>query len=385
MTSPMLAASSSFAQGASRPARPLRVLHFVSGGFSGATQVAVDLCAPYPGQETMLVLRRRVSLNPQARVDALRAQGMQVRVLTRWPHVATIWALARLCRQWRPDVLVAHGFSEHLWGRYAGLLAGVPRLIQVEHNVRERYGFWRLRQSLWLAQRTDHIVGVSQAVRQALLRTGHPAQRCSVILNGIDLARFSQGQPWAQREDAIVMPARFAAQKDHETLIRAAALLAQGGQPVTVYLAGEGKPSWLRRARRLARRLGVDGQVRFLGHVGDLPALMGRVKLCVLSTHYEGLGLGLLEGMASGCCAIGSDVEGVRECFIDGESGVLVRHADPQALADTVRRLLASPDQAQRIAAAGQAHVRQHFDRQRMIGEYLQLFLNSGDKSVNTP
>ena len=46
------------------------------------------------------------------------------------------------------QVLVAHGFSEHLWGRYAGLLAGVPALVHVEHNSRERYTRWRLKQAL---------------------------------------------------------------------------------------------------------------------------------------------------------------------------------------------------------------------------------------------
>lgn len=369
-----------------QPERPLRVLHFVSGGFSGATQVAIDLCAPHPGQQTLLVLRRRASVNPAERVAALRARGLQVEVVTRWPRLATIWAIARICRRWQPDVLVAHGFSEHLWGRYAGLLAGVPHLIQVEHNVRERYRWPRLAQSLWLAQRTDRIIGVSQAVRDALLHTGHPAGRCTVIVNGIELGRWNQGQPWAQREDAIVMPARFAQQKDQDTLIRATALLAARGLRPVVYLAGEGKQSWMRRSQQLAATLGVSGQVRFMGHVGDLPQLMGRVKLCVLSTHYEGLGLGLIEGMASGCCAIGSDVEGVRECFVHGESGLLVPHANAQALADTLHHLLTHPGQAQRLAAAGQAHARQHFDRQRMIDEYLALFRQVGGiKKIENP
>lgn len=200
---------------AASPAPALRVLHFVSGGFSGATQVAIDLCGPQSGQDTLLVLRRRHSIDPAPRVAQLRAQGLQVEVVPRWSHWATIRALIRLCRDWRPDVLVAHGFSEHLWGRYAGLWAGVPRLIQVEHNTRERYGWWRLRQSLWLARRTERIIGVSRAVRDALVARGHPAERCTVVLNGIDLARWQGGRPWDEREDALVMPARFAGQKDH--------------------------------------------------------------------------------------------------------------------------------------------------------------------------
>ena len=150
-------------------ARPLRVLHFVSGGFSGATQVAIDLCGDDAGQDTFLVLRRRI-MDPTERVRALRAKGLRVEVVPRWSHTVTILALRRLCLQWKPDVLVAHGFSEHLWGRYAALLAGVPCIVQIEHNVRERYGRWRLWQSLWLAQRTDRIVGVSRAVEDVLMQ-----------------------------------------------------------------------------------------------------------------------------------------------------------------------------------------------------------------------
>lgn len=353
------------------------MLHFVSGGFSGATQVAIDLCGNDESQTTLLVLRRRI-MNPHDRVRLLCERGLSVEVVPRWSHLVTIWYLYRLCLAWKPDVLVAHGFSEHLWGRYAGLLARVPHLVQVEHNVRERYGVWRRWQSLWLAQRTDRLVGVSEAVRDALVRVGHPAERCAVVLNGIDLSRWTAGLPWHQRESAIVMPARFARQKDHETLIRAIGLLANRGIRPRVYLAGEGKASWRSQAQRLIAALGLQGQVECLGHVADLPALLGRVKVCALSTHYEGLGLGLIEGMASGCCAIGSDVEGVQEIIEHGRTGLLAAPASPQALADALEKALTNDDLAQTLAAAGQAQSIASFDRRRMRRQYLDLFISLG-------
>lgn len=369
----------------SGPARPLRVLHFVSGGFSGATQVAIDLCGDDGQQETLLVLRRR-KIDPTERIRAMREHGLRVEVVPRWSHTVTILALKRLCQQWQPDVLVAHGFSEHLWGRYAGLLAKVPHLIQVEHNTRERYGRWRLWQSLWLARRTDWIIGVSNAVRDAVVELGHPPERCTLIHNGIDLPRWSKGLPWSVREDAIVMPARFARQKDHATLIRALALLKTQGHTPKLYLAGEGKASWRAEAEQLAQRLQVGDQVECLGHVADLPTLLGKVKWCVLSTHYEGLGLGLIEGMASGCCGVGSDVEGVREIITHGHTGILVAHADAPAMANALQNLLENPDYAARLAQAGEQHVRQAFDRHRMRQQYIDLFkglVGLGKPSVN--
>lgn len=353
--------------------RRLRILHFVTGGFSGATQVAIDLCGDDERQQTLLVLRRRAN-DPSARVAELRARGLAVELVPRKPHLLTIWRLWRICRAWRPDILVAHGFSDHLWGRYAGLLAGVPHLVQVEHNVRERYGWWRLWQSRWLARRTDALIGVSEAVRAALVRLGHPASRCVTIHNGIDLDRWPGGLPWAQRESAVVMAARFARQKDHETLIRAARRLVDRGTPLVFYLAGGGSRRWRAQAERLVERLGVAPWVRFLGQTSELPALYGRVRYCVLSSHYEGLGLSLIEGMASGCCAIGSDVEGIREVVDDGRTGLLVPPADAQALADALATLLADPETGRRLAESGRHMAQARFDRRVMRTRYQQLF-----------
>ena len=107
----------------------LKVLHFVTGGFSGATQVAIDLCQAAqrtPGMEVMLVLRRKRSTRME-RVEALRAQGLQVRVVSNWLHALTVWELRRIIRAWKPDVVFAHGFSDHIWGRQAAVAEGVPR------------------------------------------------------------------------------------------------------------------------------------------------------------------------------------------------------------------------------------------------------------------
>ena len=113
-----------------------RVLHVVTGGFSGATQVAVDLVrgALASGRNQPFLALRRKRHTPVDRVAALRAEGLSVEMVPGWSHLVTIAALVRLCRRLRPDVVVAHGFPEHLLARHAALLAGVliffPLLLQ---------------------------------------------------------------------------------------------------------------------------------------------------------------------------------------------------------------------------------------------------------------
>lgn len=358
---------------ASRP----RVLHFVTGGFSGATQVAVDLVRAHGASgrfEALLVLRRKRTTLP-ARVQALRDEGLAVEVVAGWSHAATMWELAALCRRFRPDILIAHGYSEHLWGRYAGLMAGVPHLVHVEHNSRERYTAWRRAQARWLARRTDAIVGCSEGVRNALLDLRFDPERVHAIPNGIRLAPYQSAPAhgFAERIPGIVMAARFARQKDHATLLRAVALLRERGLRPPVRLAGGGKASARRAAERLAQTLGLQDQVEFLGHCGDVPGLLMGHQICVLSTHYEGMPLSLIEGMAAGCAVVGSRVVGVQEVIDPGRTGLLVDHASPEALADAFARLLAQPQEAARMGEAAHREVLQHYGLDTMTARYEAL------------
>jgi len=364
-----------------RPAteRPVRVLHFVTGGFSGgATQVAIALVqagVESPNIEPLLVLRRKRRTDPQ-RIAELEQAGVPLRVVPGWSHAATIWALVKLCREFQPDVLVAHGFSEHLWGRYAGLLAQVPHLVHVEHNTRERYTAWRLKQSRWLAQRTDRIVGCSEGVRLRLLEMGLPADRTIAIPNGIRLAPFADAEkPVAQRIPGIVMVARLSKQKDHATLIRAVARLRDRGIVVPVLFAGGGKSRHRAPLEKLVQLLGVQEQVRFLGVARNVPELLMTHRVAALATHWEGMPLALIEGMAAGCAVVGSAVPGVREVIEDGVDGRLVAEHDDAAMADVLATLLTNDAEAARLGAAARASAQEKYGRELMHARYEALCL----------
>jgi glycosyltransferase involved in cell wall biosynthesis len=96
-------------------------------------------------------------------------------------------------------------------------------------------------------------------------------------------------------------------------------------------------------------------------------------RIACLSTHYEGMPLALIEGMAAGCAAVASAVPGVREVVRDGIDGRLVPEGDAVALADVLERLLREPDEAARLAAAGRARAVAEFSRERMNRDYAAL------------
>lgn len=352
-----------------------RVVHFVTGGFSGATQVAVDLCraalaaGPF---EPVLVLRRKRH-TPMERVEALRAAGLQVHLVPGWAHVVTIHALAVLLHELRPQALLAHGFPEHLLGRRAGLKAGVPVLMQVEHNSRERYTWWSRWWSRRLAAASAALIGVSEGVRQSLLRLGMPPEKTHAIPNGIDLARFAAAadRPFAERAPQILMSARFARQKDQPSLIRALALLRVQGLTPRLVLAGTGKTE--PACRELARSLDIADQVAFAGHVVDLPARLMQTRIYVLATHWEGMPLALVEAMAAGCACVATAVPGVEGVLEDGVTGLVVPEADPEALASALARLLREDEFAARLGAAARDQALRAHGQALMLARYEAL------------
>lgn len=362
-----------------------RVLHFVTGGFSGATQVAIDLCLSAQArgdQQVLLVLRKKGNTTPQ-RLQQLRQQGLLVQVVPGWSHLATIWHLRQLCLKFRPDLLMAHGFSEHIWGRLAGLWARVPHMVHIEHNARERYTWLRLRLSRWLAKHTDAIVGVSEGVRQHLVDLGFPANKCLAIPNGIVLDRFAVHgtRPWSEREATVAMAARYSSQKDHATLIKAFALVIKQRPSARLDLLGGGKKSWQRKARRMMESLQLQSVAHMHGHVSDMPDMLSRHQVFVLSTHYEGIGLAVIEAMACGCACIATDVVGVRELIEHGVTGLLVPENDQHALAQAIIQLLEHPELAQQMGHRARTRALQAHSHHLMQERYQQLthrFLSHG-------
>lgn len=351
-----------------------KVVHFVTGGGSGATQVALDIAcgqAAAGRYQPVLVLRAKRGRDPRRWMDAAARAGVHCHCVTGGFKLATIRDLNRILRQERPLALFAHGYSEHLWGRLAGLRSGVPCILQVEHNL-ERYSWARLVLSRWLARRTNSIICVSGGVRHNLERLGHPAEKLMVIYNGIDTQRFRRASlPWEQRSGDLVMVARWARQKDQLTLIRAMKRVHEAGHTdVRLHLLGGGKASHRRRGDGLIQKTGLASHVEIHGPVEDVPAFIGQRRIFVLSTRFEGFALALLEAMAAGCAVVATRAPGVDELVRDGQNGVLVPVGDDSALADAIMYLKNNDNLARAMALAGQDEVCSRFTPEAMVGAY---------------
>jgi glycosyltransferase involved in cell wall biosynthesis len=310
--------------------------------------------------------------------------------------------LLRLVRGREPAVVHTQLAKAGALGRFAARRARVPVIVHTYHgHVLEGYFSTPMSRAVLAAERrlaamSDALIAVSDAVRDDLvsLRVGRPDQ-WHVIPLGLDLdellhggsdratARRALGLPEAGPVVAIV--GRLTAIKEHRTFLRAMAHVAHQRPDATFVVAGEGE---LRpRLHTEAARLLAD-RCQFLGWVTDLPALYAALDVVVLTSRNEGTPVALIEAGAAGRPVVATKVGGVADVVLDGRTGLLAPAGDVSGIANHVLRLLANPEEADALGAAGRGWVRNRFTVDRLADDLAALYrelLNRKSHSAGAP
>lgn len=287
-----------------------------------------------------------------------------------------IFRLRRLLRGY--DIAHSHNTTEQFFLALAGWGGGTP-LVTTEHSTWNRRRAWPLFRLVdrWIYRRYARIICISDKTREALSNYLGCERGMVVVPNGVDCGAVAAAVPaMTLRRDlpvgavALCMAASFRAAKDQDTLIRALRLLPERYH---LFLAGDGERGTV--LRELAAELGVERRTHFLGIRNDVPAVLGAMDIVVHSSHWEGFGLSVVEGMAAGKPVIASDVPGVAE-VVRG-AGVLVPPADYRAFARAVEELSNDSSRCAEVAARCRARAAEydiHRTAERYLDEYAALF-----------
>lgn len=294
--------------------------------------------------------------------------------------------LAAYCRA--EDIAVIHAMH-WLSGTFAAQAAQhLPRTAAIGSTVGRIYdvvSFSMLR--AWNDRRLSRHVGAmvvnSASLRDYLLAHHYPAERIIIIPNGVslpDLAtrpaqRAALRQQYSIPADApcVGILARLEAVKDHATFVRAASIVSAQHPAARFMIAGEGAE----RARldALVAELGIASQVIFTGNVAGAEAVMAAWDVAVLCSLHEGLPNAILETMAWGLPVVATRVGGIPDLVADGVTGLLVPPGDAAALAAALGALIADPDRAQTLGAAGRQRVADQWSVAQMVDRYANLYL----------
>jgi len=371
------------------PATPGRLLLLSTnmGMGGGAEEQVIRLAVGFKarGWETMIVNM----LSPNPMPPGFEDHGIPLVHLgmrRSLPDPRGIRKLARLIREFRPDVVHSHMTHANLLARAVRVIQPFPVLVCTLHNL-TMAGVKRDWTTLFeFAHRlTDSRAEITTAICHAasdyyVQRRAVPAWKMRVVHNGVD-SRAYFPDPTArertrralriERQFVWLAVGRLELQKAYPTLLRAFARLDDDNR--VLLICGQG--SLAETLLDLTAELGIAGRLRFLGLRSDVPDLMRAADGFALSSDMEGLPLVLLQAAATGLPIVATDVGGNTEVVTEGVNGFLLAPGDPEAFAGAMRRLETLPV-ADRMALghAGQERVRMVFEAERIIDRWEKLF-----------
>ncbi|MDF1836532.1 MAG: glycosyltransferase family 4 protein [Planctomycetota bacterium] len=348
-------------------------------GFSGGeVQVFLLIDGLVERGHTCTVVAQPDSLVEKAAKER-NLRTVSVRMRGDWDYLAVrriSWALSAA----QPDVVHLHTGRANWLGGWAAKREGIPAIStrRMDRRVKNNRKSRRIYGSF-----VQHTAAISPAVLRQLHEGGVPPERSELIWSVVDPSKLQPSRPRGEMRKELGL------EESQSTVLAAGALVARKGFDCLIEaiarvesrpmlcIAGEGPAQdelW-----DLALGLGLSDRVKLLGKRKDMPDLLGAADLFAMPSRAEGLGIAALEAMAAGLPVLASEVGGLQDLVLHGETGRLLHAGDVPAWAVAIGQTLADPAETRRMGAAGKERVERSFLPAQMVEAYEKLYRRSCD------
>lgn len=339
----------------------MKVLQTMAGSEMGGAEaffVRLAIALHKAGLDQRIIIRRDAG-----RARALRQGGVNPVELPFGGRMdfRTRPALQREIRRFSPDVVLSW-MSRATWATPTGE-------DRTGYTLVGRLGGYY---DLKYYRHCDHLIGNTADIVDYIVGEGWEPQRAHYLPNFV---HEPEGMPQSRIgfDTPIDAPLLLAMGRLHENKAFDIAIRALADLPgAWLWIAGEGPEGPALTA--LAAQCGVADRVRFLGWRDDTGALLQACDLFLCPSRHEPLGNVVLEAWAARKPVVASEATGPATLIADGNSGVLVPIDDPGALAAAIAGLIAVPERALAIAAAGRRRYEAEFTEAAVVRRYLDFF-----------
>jgi glycosyltransferase involved in cell wall biosynthesis len=284
-----------------------------------------------------------------------------------------LFALLRLLKRERIDLIHAHGYGACTWGRLAGRVRGIPVIVHERCNYRTVPLIQRPVERL-LGPGTQTALAVSESSRQFCIhkRFMRP-EAVRTLYNGILMEDLPIADPaWKEslRRERGLGPAdpllgvvgRLEPHKGLQDAFRALRLIRERQPSARLWVVGDG--SYAEELHRLAEELGLRDAVDFLGFRRDARRVIQCFDVHLFPSHMEGTPNTLFEALGVGNAIAASRTDGQEEILVDGRHALMFDPGDVPAMADGVLRILEDPALEQSLRKEARALSKQFDGRQ---------------------
>jgi 1,2-diacylglycerol 3-beta-glucosyltransferase len=296
--------------------------------------------------------------------------------------VSFIKRLKNTIRNNKLDLINAHHFGPFFY-TFLATLGTNTKIVYTEHSrwqLEQLSGLKKIINRLMLF-RTDAVIAISNQIEQYYLeKLKLSPNKVHLIKIGIDLSLYQKkgvsnlrnDLPIGEDELVIGSIAHIRPEKNHKFLINAFQLVLKKFPNIRLILAGEDQMNG--EMKCLAKQLGIEENVIFLGKRDDVPAILNIIDLFCLTSFHEGMPLTILEAMACGVPVIGTDVIGINELISHKSNGILVPIDNVEELADSIVSILKDSRLRGNLSKTGIRFIQENYSLDNKIIDYRKLF-----------
>lgn len=296
----------------------------------------------------------------------MMAENLRVELVLQRSPIAAHNAVLRLVDEWKPDVIHCHGARANMIGAMVRAKRDIPVMTTMHSDYKLDYMGMPWKQYTLGAinalslRMLDFYQAVADRMAQTLISRGFSPYQVMTIYNGMDFRHpvtgldrttYCREKYGVEVDDSMVLcglAARLTPVKDIPTAIAAFAKAVKVQPQLRLFLAGTGEDEEKLRAQ--AQELGVQDNVIFCGWVTDIAPFFAAMDVTLLTSLSETFPYSILEGIREGCVPICSDVGGMSELILDGETGYIFQPGDVDTLANVLEEAASNADRRQTFA-----------------------------------
>jgi len=227
-----------------------------------------------------------------------------------------------------------------------------------------------------VSRRMDRVITVSQSSADAIERTLKvPRDRLRIAYNGIDIDFFKRDGNVAKMPNSLILVNSGEQSIKGVPYLLKALYLLKGRTEVKLTIVGSSNPDG--QYPRLVREYGLEDTVTFTGRV-TMEGLVRQYlssEICVIPSLYEGFGFPAAEAMSCHLPVISTTAGALPEVVgRDGETGIIVPPAAPEALATAIESLLGDENLRRKMGEAARKRVEKEFTWEQAAKKTLEVY-----------
>ena len=283
--------------------------------------------------------------------------------------------LASLMREHSIELAHCNTTYAHI-AALAAKCIGIPFVWHIrEWMENQGYRMFMPRRGWRLIGQAARVIAVSEYIRGLI--PSEIGDSARVVYDAVEMRERDCAEREILRHDCVrmIMVGGIARHKRQMELIEACAIL-KGADTCAFHLdiVGVGDADYTEELRRAVSGYGMDGLITFRGLCSGVSTLYAESDIAFTCGVMEGYGRVTVEAQMAGCLAIGANAGGTPELIRDGETGFLYEPGSPESLAEKIAAAAGDPEEAGRIARAGQKYALGRYTAERSFREIMDAY-----------